>query len=84
MTITKHMKRDLDKLAKLVKHVSPERLRTALVKDERIALRVTALDKSDIERMASHYGVNVTEYFLMLHELASGLHPAIQERRKRE
>lgn len=63
-------KERLDRLAELVKRIPPERMAKALIKSERIMIRVSLADKEGIERMAAACGLTVTDYLTRLHYLA--------------
>jgi hypothetical protein len=67
------MVKELDELADLVKKIDPERMRDALVKDEMIAIRVTAAEKEEMKRMAKLLSVTLTEYLCQLHRVAQSM-----------
>lgn len=62
--------RKLDKLAKALKDVPPERLRTILRKDAVLQIRLSATEKASIEQASKRRGLSVTSYILRLHEQA--------------
>ncbi len=63
-------RKKLDKLAKALSGVTPERLDTIARKTERLGIRVTAADKADIEATAKDLGLGITEYLTALHWFA--------------
>lgn len=67
---TKQTTQHLDRLASVMRSIPPERLRSALVKDERIQVRVTASEKADMQQTAKNCGLTLTEYLTRLHHLA--------------
>jgi len=71
MARRKDTQKDLDKLAKLVEGIPPERLAKALRKSKLLTMRVSEADHKDLKRTASKLGLTVTDYLLRLHYLAS-------------
>jgi hypothetical protein len=64
------VEQQLDELADLLRTVPTDRIREALVKDETIAIRVTAAEKEEMKRMASTCNTTLTEYLCGLHRMA--------------
>jgi hypothetical protein len=60
--------RKLDKLAKALKDVPPERLRTILRKDSTLQIRVSEREKVEIQQAAERRGATVSAYLLSLHD----------------
>lgn len=60
-----------DRLAELLKDIPPERVRMVLMKEETLTIRVTAHDKSEMQRVAKACGLTLTEYLTRLHTFAS-------------
>ena len=71
MAKRKDIQRDLDRLAELVKGISPERLDKVLRKSRLMTMRVSEADHEDMKRTARKLGLTVTDYMLRLHYLAS-------------
>ena len=67
--MTKDTKRKLDELARALKRTDPERIRSLMVKTERIQLRCSASDRAGIVRMAKLCNLTLTEYLLRMHYL---------------
>jgi hypothetical protein len=61
----------LDNLARALKGVSPDRLRTVTTKGSSIVLRVSASEKTKIKQTAERLGITVSEYLLQLHRIAA-------------
>jgi hypothetical protein len=60
-----------DRLTVLLKDIPPERVRMVLMKEETLTIRVTAHDKSEMQRVAKACGLTLTEYLTRLHTFAS-------------
>lgn len=60
----------LDRLASCMRSIPPERLRSALVKDERIQVRVTASEKAGMQQTAKACHLTLTDYVTRLHQFA--------------
>jgi hypothetical protein len=67
-----------DELAKAVRGMSPDRLALVLGKSESVRMRVTPTEKAAMKRIASRYGLTLTEYLTRLHALVE----EITERKK--
>lgn len=59
----------INELAGIVKDIPPAKIRTALVKDNAIYIRVTAADKESIKKTAKRLRLSVSEYLTSLHNL---------------
>jgi hypothetical protein len=59
-----------DKLAELLKGTSTNSLQDALVKSERVALRMTKTDKTKLELLAKKCGLTVTDLVTRLNDFA--------------
>ena len=62
--------KEYDKLAELLKGTSATRLQDALIKTERVALRMTLTDKTKLEEMANRCGLSATELVTRLIDFA--------------
>lgn len=62
----------LDKLAQALENESPERLRTLLKSDARLNLRLSGVEKEEIERTAKALDMTVTAYLLSIHQICRG------------
>ncbi len=60
----------LDRLAGLMRGTSARKIQTAILRDKRVNLRVTATEKEQIDRMAKRLGLTVSDYLLGLHRIA--------------
>jgi len=63
-------KKKLDKLAKALENESPERLRTLLKADSRLNLRLSEIEKQEIEQTAKSMNMTVTSYLLAIHRIS--------------
>ncbi len=61
----------LDRLAKVLKGISSDRLRDVLVKEATLTIRLTASEKADMQRVAKACGLTLTDYLTRLHLFAS-------------
>lgn len=62
-------KKELTELAKLMADIEPERLQQVFVKDKTLLIKLTGLDKSDVERMSKRFKLCSGDYLLQLHYL---------------
>jgi len=60
----------LDMLAKALENESPERLRTLLKADSRLNLRLSEIEKQEIEQTAKSMNMTVTSYLLAIHRIS--------------
>ncbi len=60
----------LDRLASTLDNESPERLRTLLRADARLNLRLSVVEKEEIERTAKALDMTVTAYLLAIHRIS--------------
>ncbi len=63
-------RKKLDKLAKALQGVSPERLETVTRKTAYLTIRVTPSDKADIKTTAAGLDLSITDYLMGLHWFA--------------
>ena len=64
-------KQKLDRLAMIMQEVSPDRLRSALVKEDTVQIRVSATEKADMQRVAKACNLTLTDYICRLHAFAA-------------
>ena len=64
-------KQKLDRLATILKDVSPDRLRSALVKEDTVQIRVSSTEKADMQRVAKACNLTLTDYLGRLHAFAA-------------
>lgn len=64
-------KEKLDRLATIMKDVPPDRLRSALVKEDTVQIRVSATEKADMQRVAKECNLTLTDYLCRLHAIAA-------------
>lgn len=62
--------RDLDRLAEIMRGVPRERVAAVLDRSVRVNFNVTPQQHEEIKSTADALGLNVTEYFTRLHDLA--------------
>ena len=58
-----------DRLAKTLRGIGPDRLAQVLGKSESVRIRITPAEKDAMKRIASRYGLTVTEYLTRIHSL---------------
>ena len=63
-------KKKLDKLTRALENESPERLRTLLKADARLNLRLSGVEKLEIERTAQALDMSITSYLLSIHRIS--------------
>ncbi len=63
--------RMLDELANSLKGVHQDKLESLLVKSARMNLRVTPVEKTEIQQTAKRCGLTATEYLLSCHRVVS-------------
>lgn len=68
--MTKRDRKDLDRLAELLKGVSPERLETVLKKRAQVNIRMSETDKAGMRRLSAELKLTLTDYVLRLHYFA--------------
>ena len=59
----------INELASIMKDIPPAKVRTALVKDNAIYIRVTPADKESIKKTAGSLRLSVSDYLTSLHQL---------------
>lgn len=64
-------KQKLDQLAAIMKGIPPDRLRSVLVKEETVQIRVSATEKADMQRAAKACNLTLTDYLCRLHAIAA-------------
>lgn len=69
-TYSPAIKRDLDRLAILMRDVPPERVAAVLDRSVRVNFNVTPQQHEEIRGAAGEFGLSVTDYFMRLHDLA--------------
>lgn len=70
--MTKIDNKKINELAGIVKNITPGKIRSALVKDKAIYIRVTESDKASIKQEASKLRLSVGEYLTQLHHAVKG------------
>jgi hypothetical protein len=63
-------KKRLDDLARALSDADPERLDSLVRKSERIDIRVTPVEKAEMQATAEALGLSLSEYLSALHRLA--------------
>ena len=62
--------KDIDRLADLLRSVSPRRLDTFLAKRASLSMRLSETDLAGMKKVAGRCGLTVTEYLTRLHYFA--------------
>lgn len=62
--------KDVDRLAKLLRGVSPRRLDTFLAKRVSLSMRLSETDRAGMRKVAKACNLTVTEYLTRLHYFA--------------
>jgi len=65
--LTKEKK--LTELAKLMADIEPERLEQVFLENKTLSIKLSALDKNDVERMSKRFHLTPSRYLLQLHYL---------------
>lgn len=69
--VTPSQQKTLERLARVMKDIPPERAAMILHKNKTITIRVSEADKDEMSRAAQSLGLTLTDYLLRLHELAT-------------
>jgi hypothetical protein len=82
--VSKTEKALYDRLAKSLRGMGPERLAQVLGKTESLRIRVTPTEKDGMRRVASLYGLTITEYVSRLHALVQEITETKKKTARRE